>query len=161
MILGPAASCLQADLTSGTIHYNNTPSCVMFLNWQKRILCGCVCWPGKGFWFCGQQHLDYKLRTLKGLSTWFYSHCSGRIQSVRSEGVLSDPLPMSKGVPQGSILGPSLLKVYINNFAHAASSSHTHVCTDDTILPPWTPPLLSCNTASVVFNMASPTFIFS
>ncbi|XP_078138581.1 uncharacterized protein LOC144538421 [Centroberyx gerrardi] len=65
---------------------------------------------------------------------WFNSYFSGRVQSVRAEGFLSDPLSLSMGVPQGSILGPTLFKIYINNVAHAAGSSHIHLYADDTIL---------------------------
>lgn len=65
---------------------------------------------------------------------WFSSYFSGRVQSVKAEGLLSDPLPLSMGVPQGSILGPTLFKIYINNVAHAATNSFIHLYADDTIL---------------------------
>ena len=62
------------------------------------------------------------------------SYFSGRVQSVRAEGFLSDPLSLSKGVHQGSLLGPTLFKIDINNVAYAAGSSHIHLYADDTIL---------------------------
>ena len=37
---------------------------------------------------------------------WFTSHLSDRSQCSNLKGTSSDPLPVSIGVPQGSILGP-------------------------------------------------------
>ena len=48
--------------------------------------------------------------------------------------MLSQPLPITKGVSQGSILGPKLFSIYINNIAQAVGSSLIHVYADDTIL---------------------------
>jgi hypothetical protein len=51
-----------------------------------------------------------------------------------SKNLLSQSLPVNKGVPQGSIIGPKLFSIYINNIAQAVGSSHIHLYADDTVL---------------------------
>ena len=59
---------------------------------------------------------------------------SDRVQWVNSEGLLSGPLAVFMGGPQGSILGPTLFSVYINDVALAAGDCLIRLYTDDTIL---------------------------
>ena len=53
---------------------------------------------------------------------------------VKLEGLLSGPLAVSMGVPQGSILCPSLFSVYVNDVVLATGDSLIHLYADDTIL---------------------------
>ena len=65
---------------------------------------------------------------------WFTNYFSGRVQCVKSEGRLYGPLAVSLGVPQGSILGPTLFSVYVSDVALAAGDFLIHLYADDTIL---------------------------
>ena len=47
--------------------------------------------------------------------SWFRSYVSDRQQCVLVESALSDPKPVSFGVPQGSILGPELYNYNSND----------------------------------------------
>ena len=57
------------------------------------------------------------------LLNWFYSYLSGRRQRVTVFGATSEDLPVTSGVPQGSILGPALFLLYVNDFPEVISSS--------------------------------------
>ena len=69
----------------------------------------------------------------EGSLAWFANSLSRRVQCIKSENLLFQPLPVTKGVAQGSILGPTLFSIYINNIAQAVESSLIHVCADDTV----------------------------
>ena len=47
-------------------------------------------------------------------------------------GATSDPLPVCSGVPQGSILGPALFLLYVNNLPDVIKSSQVSMFADDT-----------------------------
>ena len=50
---------------------------------------------------------------------WYKSYLGGRVQVTKCENTfLSNPKPVSIGVPQGSTLGPLLFILYVNDLYH-------------------------------------------
>ena len=66
------------------------------------------------------------------LLRWFQSCLENRKQRVTVLGATSDLLPVTSGVPQGSILGPALFLLYVNNLPNYVKSSQVAMFADDT-----------------------------
>ena len=62
---------------------------------------------------------------------WFKSYLSGRQQAVRIGSTLSSTLPINHGVPQGSILGPVLFSLYINDLPTVSKHCDIECYVDD------------------------------
>ena len=72
---------------------------------------------------------------IRGIANkWFSSYLSNRQQYVSIGGTNSETKPMLHGVPQGSVLGPLLFLVYINDLNRCIRFSTTRHFADDTNL---------------------------
>ena len=65
---------------------------------------------------------------------WFRSYLTKRTQKVSFKGSLSNALPVNTGVPQGSILGPLLFIIFINNMCNVIKYGDISMYADDTTL---------------------------
>ena len=102
---------------------------------NKTFACGVFIDLEKAFDTVNHQILLTKLEHygIRGTANkWFASYISSRRQKVRLDDAYSEFRSISCGVPQGSILGPLLFLIYINDMRNAVKHSVVHHFADDT-----------------------------
>ena len=83
------------------------------------------------------QRLLYKLQwygVWGNIYRWIQSFLCERTQKVVQDGVSSSPVMVTSGVPQGSVLGPILFLIYINDLPEYIKYSTIRLFADDCIL---------------------------
>ena len=65
---------------------------------------------------------------------WFQSYLNNRMQCVKLNGFTSNEILNEYGVPQGSVLGPILFVLYINDMVDIMDNVSIHLFADDTLI---------------------------
>lgn len=78
--------------------------------------------------------LNLNLGLSPSVVNWFRDYLTNGSQVVRINNTYSEPLPMSYGVPQGSILGPLMLLLYINDLPFHNFKSKIISYADDLVM---------------------------
>jgi hypothetical protein len=117
----------------------------------SKLTLATFCDLSKAFDTISSKILLHKLNVygIRGLANkWIESYLSNRTQFVEIESNLSSCLPVLCGVPQGSILGPLLFIIYMNDISY---STHENILcfADDTTV------YLSDNNPSHLFTRAN------
>ena len=69
-----------------------------------------------------------------GVLRWCLNYLSNRSQCTYANGGTSDLLPVTCGVPQGSVLGPLFFLVFVNDIQGAIEECNIKLYADDTVL---------------------------
>ena len=104
---------------------------------QNEFACGVFIDLKKAFDTVDHDILLKKLEYygMRGLTNdWFRSYLTDQKQFVSINGHNSNEMECNIGVPQGSVLGPLLFLIYINDLNHAINNSVVHHFADDTNL---------------------------
>ena len=73
----------------------------------------------------------YQLGTSNKALQWFHSYLTNREQCIRVGTSLLEPLMVTHGVPQGSILGPMLFSLNMNDLPRVTKFSNIELYVDD------------------------------
>ena len=65
---------------------------------------------------------------------WCSNYLSNRFQCTYANGVTSEVMPVTYGVPQGSVLGPLFFLVFVNDIQGALDNCNVKLYADDTVL---------------------------
>ena len=66
------------------------------------------------------------------VNSWFSSYLKNRTQTTQVDHYISDKAVVGFGVPQGSVLGPLLFLLYVNNIHRCSNKLRFYLFADDT-----------------------------
>ena len=125
----PKRSTIQTvfDFTTNLYQINNSnrDTLALYIDYQKA------------FDTVNHNRLIKKFRELNfgnEVCTWLYSYLSNRTQNTFVNNTVSSSLPISYGVPQGSVLGPLLFIVYLNDITKCVHDCKYFLYADDIVL---------------------------
>ena len=102
---------------------NNEFGCDIFINLKKAFDTA-----DHSIFFSKLNHYGVRGKTYD----WFQSYLSNREEFVFINGHKSDSVSITCGVPQGSILGPLLFLLYINDLPNTSRLLSFHLFADNT-----------------------------
>ena len=127
--------CFTCWLRSGFSHFINMYSLSFTWYLDEDKLSGMVFVDfRKAFNVVDHQLLLRLYRVSDPSLSWFESYLSGRQQFVSIDGQRSDSLLIKQGVPQGSVLGPALFLLFVNDIPLHLTNSTVDIYADDTTI---------------------------
>lgn len=126
----------------GFVKNRSTSDCIsvlthsLFNNLNNNLITCCVFLDySKAFDSVNHSILLHKLKLYGCRSiSWFASYLNHRRQCVKITNSLSDVKPVVCGVPQGSVLGPTLFNLYVNDIASLPLNSKMLLYADDIVI---------------------------
>ena len=125
----PKRSTIQTvfDFTTNLyqINNNNRDTLALYIDYQKA------------FDTVNHERLIKKFRELNfgpEVCAWLYSYLTNRTQKTFVNNTVSSSLPVLYGVPQGSVLGPLLFIVYLNDITNRVHDCKYFLYADDIVL---------------------------